>query len=67
MSRVYLDGPWDALRAQEPEIMSALEDLEDALPSGDSLLIDRRRTELADAIIAALQLAYDAGEDEAGG
>ena len=61
MSRVYQDGPWDALMAQEPDIMARLEDFEDSLSSGDQLLIAHRRTELADAIISARQVAYDTG------
>ena len=64
MSRVYQDGPWDALRAQEPRIMERLEDLEDALPAGDAITIARLRTELADEIITALQMAFDRGGDE---
>jgi hypothetical protein len=64
VSRVYQDGPWDALRAQEPRIMERLEDLEDALLAGDQVVIPRLRTELADEIISALQVAYDTGEDD---
>jgi len=64
MSRIYLDGPWDALRAQESTIVERLEDLEEALPGGDEILIARRRTELADAIIGALQEAYQHGRGE---
>lgn len=63
MSRIYQDGPWDALRAYEPRIMERLEDLEEALAAGDQVVIPRRRTELAREILAALEAKYAAGKE----
>ena len=61
MSKTYQAGPWDELRAQEPGIMERLEDLEDALAEADQVVIPRRRTDLAEEIIWALQAAHRRG------